>query len=90
MEQRVAVVTGGVDYSAQGGMSATLANLKTGYELFDNKDETTVDYLLMGPSGGSELESQAKANLPLPQGLIRLERIEQLCWPKEWRAGRPE
>jgi len=54
---------GGVDYSAQGGMSATLANLKTGYELFDNKDETTVDYLIMGPSGGSELESQAKANL---------------------------
>ena len=56
-------LTGGVDYSAGGGMSATLANLKTGYELFDNKDETTVDYLLMGPSGGSELESQAKANL---------------------------
>jgi len=56
-------LTGGVDYSAGGGMSATLANLKTGYELFDNKDETTVDYLIMGPSGGSELESQAKANL---------------------------
>ena len=56
-------LTGGVDYSSANGMSATLANLKTGYELFDNKDETTVDYLLMGPSGDSLLESQAKANL---------------------------
>ena len=54
---------GGVDYSAVGGMSATLANLKTGYELFDNKDETDVDFLLMGPSGDSLLQSQAKANL---------------------------
>ena len=54
---------GGVDYSATGGMQATLGNLKTSYELFNNKDETEVDYILMGPSGSSLLESQAKANL---------------------------
>ena len=54
---------GGVDYSASGGMNATLGNLKTSYELFNNKDETDVDYILMGPSGSSLLESQAKANL---------------------------
>ena len=56
-------LNGGVDYSAQQGMTATLGNLKTSYELFNNKDETTVDFLLMGPSGANLLESQAKANL---------------------------
>ena len=56
-------LTGGADYGASGGMTAALSNLKTSYELFNNKDETTVDYLLMGPSGASLLESQAKANL---------------------------
>ena len=44
-------------------MTASLGNLKTSYELFSNKDETEVDYILMGPSGASLLESQAKANL---------------------------
>ena len=56
-------LTGGADYGASGGMTAALSNLKTSYELFNNKDETAVDYLLMGPSGASLLESQAKANL---------------------------
>ena len=56
-------LTGGVDYDANGGYTATLSNLKTSYELFSNKDEIEVDYLLMGPGGGTEAESQAKANL---------------------------
>ncbi len=56
-------MAGGVDYSASGGMSATLGNLKTAYELYSNKDDQSVDFLLMGPSCSSELESQAKANL---------------------------
>ena len=56
-------MAGGVDYSASGGMSATLGNLKTAYELYSNKDDQSVDFLIMGPSCSSELESQAKANL---------------------------
>ena len=52
---------GGVDYSSLNGMTATLANIKTAYELFDNKDEEAVDYLIMGP-GLTKFESQAKAN----------------------------
>ena len=56
-------LAGGVDYSANGGMTATLGNLKTAYELYSNKDEEQVDFLLMGPSCSTELESQAKANL---------------------------
>ena len=67
-------MAGGVDYSASGGMSATLGNLKTAYELYSNKDDQSVDFLLMGPSCSSELESQAKANL-----LISLANTRKDC-----------
>ena len=53
---------GGKDYSATGGMAATLGNLNTAYDLFENKDETTVDFIIMGPGLGTLSESQAKAN----------------------------
>ena len=43
-------------------MTATLGSLKTSYELFNNKDEVAVDYLIMGPGLGTKFESQAKAN----------------------------
>tara|TARA_Y100001938_G_scaffold139934_1_gene207455 strand:+ start:1526 stop:3682 length:2157 start_codon:yes stop_codon:yes gene_type:complete len=54
-------LTGGVDYSATGGMTATLGNLITSYNLFKNKDEIAVDYLIMGPGLGNKEDSQAKA-----------------------------
>tara|TARA_R110001606_G_scaffold138932_1_gene277323 strand:+ start:1222 stop:3408 length:2187 start_codon:yes stop_codon:yes gene_type:complete len=53
---------GGVDYSAVGGMVATLGNLSTAYDLFSNKDEIAVDFLINGPGLGAEDLSQAKAN----------------------------
>jgi len=53
---------GGVDYSASGGMKATLGNLISSYTLFSNKDEIQVDYLIMGPGLDSKQDSQAKAN----------------------------
>jgi len=60
---------GGVDYGAgipevgqNGGMTATLGSLKTSYDLFANKDEIQVDYLIMGPGLGARDLSQAKAN----------------------------
>ena len=56
-------LSGGVDYSASKGQSATLANLLTAYNKFSNKDEIAVDYLIQGPGGSTEAESQAKANL---------------------------
>jgi hypothetical protein len=55
-------LSGGVDYSASGGMKATLGNLTTSYNLFSNRDEIQVDYLIMGPGLDSESDSQAKAN----------------------------
>ena len=54
-------LTGGVDYSASGGMKPTLGNLVTSYNLFSNKDEIQVDYLIMGPGFDSQTDSQAKA-----------------------------
>lgn len=54
--------TGGVDYSANGGMEAQLVDLNTAYDLFSNKDEIEIDYVIMGPGLGDESQSQAKAN----------------------------
>jgi len=55
-------LTGGQDYSVSGGMTATLGDLFTSYNLFSNRDEIAVDYLIMGPGLGNKFESQAKAN----------------------------
>jgi len=55
-------LTGGVDYSASNGMTATLGNLITSYNLFSNRDEIQVDYLIGGPGLTDKSESQAKAN----------------------------
>jgi len=55
-------LTAGADYSATGGFQATLGNLITSYNLFSNKDEIAVDYLIMGPGLGGINDSQAKAN----------------------------
>ena len=54
-------LTAGADYSATGGYTATLGNLITSYNLFKNKDEIAVDYLLMGPGLGDKAASQSKA-----------------------------
>jgi hypothetical protein len=55
-------LTGGVDYSASGGMKPTLGNLITSYDKFSNKDEIQVDYLIMGPGMDNVGDSQAKAS----------------------------
>ena len=52
-------LAGGVDYSTG---TATLASLNNAYDLFLNREEIEVDFLIYGPSLLSELESQAKAN----------------------------
>ena len=55
-------LAGGVDYSANRGMQASLGDLITSYDLFSNKDEIQVDYLIMGPGLTDQVDSQAKAN----------------------------
>ena len=60
-------LTGGKDYSSgapgtTGTMKADLGSLATAYDLFGNKDEIAVDYLIMGPGLGSTTESASKAS----------------------------
>ena len=55
-------LAGGVDYSATNGMQASLGDLIDSYQLFSNKDEIQVDYLIMGPGLTDQVDSQAKAN----------------------------
>jgi len=54
-------LAGGVDYSAYGGMKATLGDLMTSYNLFSNKDDVQADYIIMGPSMDARTDTQAKA-----------------------------
>jgi hypothetical protein len=50
---------GGSDYNSGG---PTLSNLADSYELFSNKDEIDINFLIYGPSMLNLIESQAKAN----------------------------
>ena len=55
-------LAGGQNYSANGGFQASLGDLIDSYQLFSNKDEIQVDYLIMGPGLTNQVDSQAKAN----------------------------
>jgi hypothetical protein len=67
-------LTGGVDYSASGGMKPGLSDIVTSYNLFSNKDEIQVDYLIMGPGFDDVADSQAKA-----QYLISIAELRKDC-----------
>ena len=68
-------LAGGVDYSAFGGMQATLGDLITSYNLFSNKDEVQADYIIMGPSLQSVTDTQAKAGAIIALALQRKDCI---------------
>ena len=60
------VLSGGQDYNdlepgSTGSMTAELGYLLNSYDVFANKDEIEVDYLIMGPGLADKYESQAKA-----------------------------
>jgi len=52
----------GKNYTTQGNLKSTLGDVIESYELFNNKEDVAVDYLLMGPGLDSLNDSQAKAN----------------------------
>jgi hypothetical protein len=54
-------LTSGVDYSSTGGFTAAVGDLTTSYNLFANRDDIQVDYLIMGPGLSSQEDSQTKA-----------------------------
>ena len=59
-------LTGGNAYgsadSANPRLTTTLGDLVSGYELFQNKREYPINYLIMGPGFGTKEQTQAKAN----------------------------
>jgi len=60
-------LAGGTDYLAgqngkTGSLKASLGDLTSSYQLFENKEEVEVDYLIMGPGLDTKYLSQAKAN----------------------------
>ena len=66
--------TGGVNYSTSGGSATTLGDLQNSYNLFSNKDNIQVDYLIMGPGLTNKSDSQAKA-----QYLISIAELRKDC-----------
>ena len=52
----------GQNYSSIGGMKSSLGDVIEAYNLFNNKEDIEVDYLIMGPGLDNLSDSQAKAN----------------------------
>jgi len=53
---------GGTSLTASGALTATLGEISTGYELFENTENFDVDFILMGSGSGTKETVQAKAN----------------------------
>jgi hypothetical protein len=55
-------LTLGQNYTSSGGYATELSDLINSYNLFSNRDEIEIDFLINGPSFDSMEESQAKAS----------------------------
>ena len=53
---------GGTSLTATGALTASLGDISTGYELFENTENFEVDFILMGSGAGTKETVQAKAN----------------------------
>ena len=74
-------LAGGKNYNGMtgiqtaGAFSVTIGDLGTGYDLFENPEETDVDFLLMGSSNYTKEESQALANKIISIAELRKDAI---------------
>lgn len=72
---------GGLNYNGQTGIStagaltATLAELKDGYDLFENTEDIKVDFLLMGSAGYAKETAQELANKLISVAELRKDAI---------------
>lgn len=80
-------LTGGADYTADGGYVTTLGNIVTSYELF-TRDEFDIDFLIMGPGLATVEETQAKAMTLLDIAEGRKDCIACISPPKSAVVGR--
>jgi hypothetical protein len=74
-------LTGGLNYNGQTGIStagaltATLAELSDGYDLFENTENFKVDFLLMGSAAYNISDAQALANKLISVAELRKDAI---------------
>jgi len=65
---------GGTDVNVAGALTATLAEIKDGYDLFENTESIDVDFLLAG-GGRSKADSQELANKLISVAELRKDAI---------------
>ena len=74
-------LVGGLNYNGQtgigtaGALTATLAELKDGYDLFENTEDIKVDFLLMGSAGYAKETAQELANKLISVAELRKDAI---------------
>ena len=66
---------GGTNLNTAGALTATLAELKDGYDLFENTEEIKVDFLLMGSAGYAKETAQELANKLISVAELRKDAI---------------
>lgn len=66
---------GGTNLNTAGALTATLAELKDGYDLFANTEEIKVDFLLMGSAGYAKETAQELANKLISVAELRKDAI---------------
>ena len=66
---------GGTNLNTVGALTATLAELKDGYDLFENTEEIKVDFLLMGSAGYAKEIAQELANKLISVAELRKDAI---------------
>ena len=66
---------GGTNLNTAGALTATLAELKDGYDLFENTEDIKVDFLLMGSAGYAKEIAQELANKLISVAELRKDAI---------------
>ena len=66
---------GGTNLSADGALTSTLAELKDGYDLFENTEDIKADFLLMGSAGYAKETAQELANKLISVAEIRKDSV---------------
>ena len=66
---------GGTNILADGALEASIAKLSTGYKLFENTDNYSVDFLLMGSANYAKEDAQALANQVISVADVRKDAL---------------
>ena len=63
------------DLGATGALAATVGDLSTGYDIFENTDEYDINFILMGGAGYSRVDAQALASKIISVAEIRKDAV---------------